>query len=51
MRLLSFKPYRDIGYDTKDYDESCSYFNMVTRVASYDMSKLIPGSGKWIKDT
>lgn len=51
MRLLSFSPYTKKVYNTRDYEEACAYFNLVTRVSSYDMSKINSSLGRWIRDT
>lgn len=40
-RLLSYRPFTRKNYNVRAYDESFAYFNMVTRVSSYDIGRII----------
>lgn len=40
-RLLSYRPYHSRIYDVKLYDRQMSYFNMITRMSSYDIGKIV----------
>lgn len=40
-RLLSFRPFRSQLYNVNDYDRQMSYFNVITRMSSYDIGRTV----------
>lgn len=40
-RLLSYRPYNTRLYNTTEYDRTFTYFNVITRVSSYDMGAVV----------
>lgn len=49
-RLLSYRPYREKEYDVNEYDRIMAYFNVYTRMSSYNIGNVLNQSSGKITD-